>query len=280
MAQRFGLTWWGQRWISALERLGAQYDNRLPRGRTYARKGTVHDLDPAPGQVTALVDGSRRQPYRVVITLKEFDDDTWEAIVDALARQVRHAAELLGGRMPEHVDDTLRDVGVSLFPTAADLQTSCSCPDWANPCKHVAAVHYVLAARFDDDPFLLMALRGRDRDSLLAGLRARRAGGAVTAAVEPDEVDAIALADLVPAMLFADVEVAEVEIMPDRGDVLAILHRLGPLPGPLRGSQSDVEHAVEAASVAAWRLLRGTGDHDPTDHDPTDHDPTDGEGPG
>ncbi len=267
MAQRFGLTWWGQRWIAALERLGAQYDNRLPRGRTYARKGTVHDLETAAGRVTALVDGSRRQPYRVTITLEEFDDDTWEAIVDALAGQVRHAAELLDGRMPDHVDDTLGEVGVSLFPTAADLRTSCSCPDWANPCKHVAAVHYVLAATFDDDPFLLMALRGRDREDLLAGLRARRAGGAVSVEVDAEEVDAIALADLAPAMLFPDVEVAEVEIVPARGDVLAILHRLGPLPGPLRGSQPDVEGAVQAASAAAWRLLRGTGDHDPSDVD-------------
>jgi uncharacterized Zn finger protein len=90
---------------------------------------------------------------------------------------VRHAAELLDGRMPEDVDEVLAGCGVSLFPTARELATRCSCPDVANPCKHVAAVHYVLAQTFDADPFLLPALRGRDRDALLAGLRAVRAGG-------------------------------------------------------------------------------------------------------
>lgn len=258
MAQRFGLTWWGQRWIAALEHLGATWENRLPRGRTYARKGTVHDLVLDAGRVTAHVDGSRPSPYRVTIGLSIFDDRTWDAVVDALAGQLRHAAALLDGRMPEDVDDTLADVGVSLFPSATDLQTACSCPDWANPCKHVAAVHYVLATRFDDDPFLLMELRGRSRDDLLAALRARRAGTGAEAGEVRAEVGHVDLDDLVPAMLFeVDAEPQDLDIVLDHGDAMATLRRLGPLPGPLLAAQADVEAGVERAATAARRLLTG-----------------------
>lgn len=260
MAQRFGLTWWGQRWIAALEQLGTRWSNRLPRGRTYARKGTVHDLEIAPGRVTALVEGSRPRPYRVTLTLTAFDDDTWDAIVAALAAELRHAAALLDGRMPEDVDDTLAEVGVSLFPTAADLRTACSCPDSANPCKHIAAVHYVLATRFDDDPFLLPQLRGRGRDDLLAALRAQRAGTSTVAADEQVVADSVTLDDVRPRDLFDVEEAVEVDLTPERGDTLAVLRRLGPLPAPFRHAQDDVEDAVSATADAAWLLLTGSVD--------------------
>ncbi|MCU1356964.1 MAG: hypothetical protein JWM89_2382, partial [Acidimicrobiales bacterium] len=161
MATKFGLTWWGQRWIAALEALGQAYANRLPRGRTYARHGAVTDLVVAPGEVTARVLGSRPRPYRVSMRIPVFTDAQWTAAIHALARQLRHSAALLDGRMPEDIDETLDVVGLSLFPGPRDLTTSCSCPDVANPCKHVAAVHYTLARTFDADPFLLPTLRGR-----------------------------------------------------------------------------------------------------------------------
>lgn len=257
MVQRFGLTWWGKRWISSLELLGAQYESRLPRGRTYARKGTVHDVEIQSGHVTALVDGSRARPYGVRIQLDHFDDDTWEEVVEALAGELRHAAELLDGRMPEDVDDTLSGVGVSLFPTVRELQTACSCPDWANPCKHIAAVHYVLATRFDEDPFLLMRLRGRDRDELLTALRAHRADGAVAADASPVEVTSIPLGAIVAATLFDEGAAADVDIAPQQVDVLAVLRRLGPLPGRLEDSHAEVADAVQRAADAAWHLLTG-----------------------
>src|SRR5680860_1798913 len=162
-ATRFGLTWWGQRWIAALEALGALYANRLPRGRTYARRGAVTDLALTAGSVSARVQGSRARPYRVTLQLPAFDDATWEAVLAELAGELRHAAVLLDGQMPPHVDDVFATCGVSLFPRPGELTTTCSCPDWANPCKHVAAVHYVLGQTFDADPFLLPSLRGRDR---------------------------------------------------------------------------------------------------------------------
>jgi uncharacterized Zn finger protein len=258
---RFGLTWWGQRWIAALEALGAVYANRLPRGRTYARKGTVHDLAIAPGRVSARVDGSRPTPYRVTLELPVFDDATWEAIVVALAGRVRHAAELLAGRMPEDVDAVLADCGVSLFPTARELATRCSCPDVANPCKHVAAVHYVLAQTFDADPFLLPALRGRDRDALLAGLRAVRAGGADVEVEDEPAGTTVAVDELVARDLYrAPAVLSAIAIHPHQpADADAPLRRLGPPPG-MAAATEGLRAAVRDAAAVAWELLDGEAD--------------------
>jgi uncharacterized Zn finger protein len=257
-AQTFGLTWWGQRWIAALESLGAVYANRLPRGRTYARRGAVDDLDVRAGEVTARVHGSRARPYRVRLALPVFDEATWQAVTAALAGRVRHAAELLAGRMPEDVDEVLAEVGVSLFPTARELRTSCSCPDVANPCKHVAAVHYVLAQAFDHDPFLLPALRGRGRDALLAGLRAHRAGGGEPADDHDDDVTSPTLvSELVARTLFTGGDLDAIVVRPHPpADAGALLRRLGPPPG-LASTHAALQAAVTAAAELAWELLDG-----------------------
>lgn len=262
---RFGLTWWGQRWIAALEALGAVYANRLPRGRTYARKGTVGDLAIRPGEVTARVQGTRATPYRVRLQLPVFDDETWTAITEALAARLRHAAELLDGRMPDDIDDVLAACGVSLFPTARELATSCSCPDSANPCKHVAAVHYVLAQAFDADPFLLPALRGRDRDSLLAALRAHRAGTDQPAPAVDTQAGPLPLDQLVARELFtAPVDRDGITVRPHPpNDPAALVRALGAPPG-LAPATGAIETAVAEAARVAWELLDGDGDPVPT----------------
>jgi uncharacterized Zn finger protein len=175
--KRIGTTWWGKRWIGALERLSRNYQNRLARGRNYARAGRVHDLEVAGGRVTARVTGSRASPYKVTLRVAALDGGAWNKAIGVMSRQVLFAAELLAGRMPEHIDNAFRAAGRSLFPaTEKDLATECSCPDYANPCKHVAATHYVLGEALDQDPFLLFELRGRSRDDVLAALRRLRAG--------------------------------------------------------------------------------------------------------
>lgn len=182
----FGSTWWAGRWTAALERL--VNEGRLARGRTYARGGRVLALDVAADGVQARVQGSRPSPYQVSIGLRSLSDAAWESVLDALAAQAIYAARLLSGEMPEDVETVFASAGAHLLPAeAGDLQTSCSCPDWANPCKHVAAVYYLLGERFDADPFLLFLLRGRGREELLAALRARRAP---TASEEPATSDA------------------------------------------------------------------------------------------
>lgn len=179
-----GTTWWGARWIEALEKMSPEYASRLARGKTYARTGRVHDLVIATAAVKANVTGSRPRPYAITLALPPLDAATWTAAIATLAAKARFAAELLAGEMPKDVDDAFRAAGASLFPSKrGELVTTCSCPDYANPCKHVAATHYVLGAAFDRDPFLLFELRGRTREEVLAATRVAR-GAASSVAPE------------------------------------------------------------------------------------------------
>jgi uncharacterized Zn finger protein len=184
--QKFGDTWWSKRWISVLESFG--WDNRLQRGRTYARKGQVIDINIQKGEVISHVQGSRRKPYQVTVEMKEISDKNWEKVADAMAEQAIFAAKLLAGDMPEDIEDAFEAARVSLFPSKSDLDTDCSCPDWANPCKHIAAVYYLLGERFDEDPFLIFLLRGRSKEELMEILRQRRAEDTQSAG-ETDRVE-------------------------------------------------------------------------------------------
>jgi uncharacterized Zn finger protein len=169
-----GTTWWGQRWLEALERVLQGDSGRLARGRTYARAGRAHDFVIKGGKVKAKVTGSRA-PYAIKIELLQLSDATWRAAIAVMAQQAEFSALLLNSEMPREIDDAFQAARASLFPkTRADLQTSCDCPDYGDPCKHVAAVHYVLGDALDRDPFLLFELRGRSRDQVLQALRAAR----------------------------------------------------------------------------------------------------------
>jgi uncharacterized Zn finger protein len=173
-----GTTWWGQRWIEALESVLRGHAGRLARGRTYARAGRTHDLSVAGGKVTAKVTGSRETPYDVSIELSQLDSDVWTRAIAGMAARAQFAAELLGGLMPQAIDEVFRAAGKSLFPEQkAELRTECSCPDSGDPCKHVAATHYLLGEALDRDPFLLFELRGRTKAEVLNALRDARSGG-------------------------------------------------------------------------------------------------------
>ncbi|HEX9019382.1 MAG TPA: hypothetical protein VF806_09350 [Anaerolineaceae bacterium] len=179
----FSKNWWARRWIEAMEQLVDPM--RLQRGRAYARTGQVLTITENPAGIEASVQGSRPQPYKVQIQVTPLTDEQWDKVIDALSEQALFTAQLLAGEMPENIEDAFQSAGVSLFPDqAGDLYTECSCPDWANPCKHVAACHYILGDRFDDDPFLLFRMRGRSQEQILQALRARRAGDATTEEVE------------------------------------------------------------------------------------------------
>ena len=186
---RFVENWWADRWIKALRPL--MDSGRLSRGRNYARRGQVMEIDVSPGHVSARVQGSRRRPYKVSIQLQPLSDRRWEKVLDGLAEQAIFAAQLLNGEMPSGIEKVFEAVEVPLFPASrGDLKTHCSCPDWANPCKHIAAVYYLLGERFDEDPFLLFELRGRDKEEIAAALRERRGqeAEATTETVDAAEV--------------------------------------------------------------------------------------------
>ena len=175
-----GTTWWGQHWIEALERVLQGDSGRLARGRTYARAGRVHDLSIKNGKVKAKVTGSRA-PYAISIALPQLSEPVWQAASAFMAEKAEFAALLLNDEMPRQIDEAFQAANASLFPkTRADLKTSCDCPDYGDPCKHIAAVHYVLGDALDRDPFLLFELRGRTRARALEALRAARHGSSPT----------------------------------------------------------------------------------------------------
>ena len=172
--QPFGITWWGKAWVEALEGRARLDPNRLPRGRTYARVGAVDGVQIAAGRVDAPVQGSRRTPYQVTVRVRQFDSSEWETVLDALASRSGHAAALLDGELPPEVAEDVRAVGLDLLPGVGEVRPTCTCPDWAEPCKHAAAVCYLVADSLDEDPFLLFQLRGKSREELVAELRRRR----------------------------------------------------------------------------------------------------------
>jgi uncharacterized Zn finger protein len=176
-----GEQWWSRRFIDVLESFGLT--GRLQRGRRYARAGQVLDLRISSGDVSARVQGSRAVPYKVRIRVLPLTTGQWRRVEQALAAQALFRAKLLAGEMPAEIEDVFLQCGTPLFPRSErDLDMRCSCPDWGVPCKHLAAVCYVLAERFDDDPFQMLAWRGRGRDALLAALRAGGTGAAGTGA--------------------------------------------------------------------------------------------------
>jgi uncharacterized Zn finger protein len=177
----FGATWWGKAWVDALEQRARLDPNRLPRGRTYARTGAVGELEVRAGEIVAAVQGSRLEPYKVTVRVRTYSEKEWDRTVAALASRAGHLAALLDGEMPPGVAEDLAAAKIDLLPGAGEVQPHCSCPDWAEPCKHSAAVCYLVADTLDTDPFLLFLMRGRDRESLLAGLRAKRAAGGARA---------------------------------------------------------------------------------------------------
>jgi len=171
----FARTWWGKAWTDALERRAQLDPNRLPRGRTYAGTGRVRSMELVPGEIRAVVQGSRTAPYSVRVGITTFSEAEWDRLLDAIASRAGHAAALLDGELDPAIVEDAERVGVTLLPGPGDLTPRCSCPDWADPCKHAAAACYLVASELDRDPFSLLLLRGRSRAQVLDALRTRRA---------------------------------------------------------------------------------------------------------
>ncbi|MGI5416275.1 SWIM zinc finger family protein [Actinomadura luteofluorescens] len=176
-----GARWWSRRFIDLVESFADA--GRLQRGRAYAREGNVFDLRVEAHEVTAKVRGSAPEPYEVALGIEAIDEDGWRAVEAELASRALFRARLLAGEMPPEIEWVFAELGLALFPdSASDLHLMCDCPDWGDPCKHAAAVLYLLAEAFDDDPFLVLQWNGRRRDQLLGALR--RATG-----TEPDPLE-------------------------------------------------------------------------------------------
>ena len=166
---QIGETWWARRFLEVLDAFG--WSNRLARGKSYARRGQVIDYKIDVGVITSKVQGSRSRPYKIRIEVRTLSSGKWLKVLKVMSSQARFAAKLLSGEMPRDIEDVFEQAKVPLFPTSVkDFDAHCSCPDWANPCKHIAAVCYIVGEAFDRDPFLIFHLRGLKRDELLRRL--------------------------------------------------------------------------------------------------------------
>ncbi len=182
-----GEHWWSKKWIAYLKSLNM--GARLTRGKAYARKGQIISLEIRNAIVIAKVQGSYREPYTVQIRLQSISSPQWKKIINLLASQAIYASKLLNGKMPQNIEGLFTEASVELFPSSkGDLKTDCSCPDYANPCKHIAAVYYLLAEKFDENPFLIFELRGKSKDALISMLREIRTKKALDSPPQSEDI--------------------------------------------------------------------------------------------
>src|SRR5258708_5285841 len=240
-----GKTWWSERFVEVLEDIGR--GNRLQRGRNYARRGQVISLDVDAGLVGARVQGSRSRPYRVRIGITAFGKAEWATVENALAASAWYTAKLLAGEMPEDIEEVFASAGLPLFPASAgELSMDCSCPDYQVPCKHIAAAFYLLAEAFDEDPFAILAWRGRERDDLLANLHAPGASSRPAA----DQREHVG----VPLVACLDSYFAQPERTPVTSPAItasdSLLDQLPPVSVELRGR--PLTDLLRAGYLAFW----------------------------
>ncbi|ABB57388.1 SWIM zinc finger family protein [Synechococcus elongatus] len=216
--------WWVQQWLDLIN--AYRFKKRLERGWRYAREGHVLSICFQGQKVEAKVQGTEAKPYRVSLWLDPISEEDWGYVISALATEARWSALLLAGEMPADIETVFARNGLRLFPfSLSDVHSRCSCPDKANPCKHVSAIYYLLGDRFSEDPFVLFQLRGRQRQQLLEELRSRR-----QASLQPTpEVSAAPVPQLQQFWDYADpLDPELVIITPSLGDT--VLGQLGSLP--------------------------------------------------
>ena len=189
----FSKTWWGKRFIEALENFTDQ--NRLGRGRSYARNGKIQEYHINNGEITAKVRGSvnpyfgvYKEPlYHTTIKIQPIKATDWSKAIAYLGSKASFVSKLLLGEMPDNIESAFADLKLHLLPhSRKDFETNCSCPDWENPCKHIAGVYYLVAAELDLDPFLLFELRGISREKLQQELAKSPLGKALFSSLETE----------------------------------------------------------------------------------------------
>ncbi|TBR61029.1 hypothetical protein B4U84_09465 [Westiellopsis prolifica IICB1] len=192
---KFSRTWWGDRFIKALEAFTDE--GRLQRGRSYARGGKVKSFEIEQNHITAQVRGSvnpyfgvyKEPTYHIEIEIKAINKTNWKQAIDKLSSKASIVSRLLLNEVPENIEDTFAELGLHLLPhSRKDFTTSCSCPDYANPCKHIAGVYYLVASQLDNNPFLLFELRGLSKAELQAKLADSPLGKALSAELNDRDI--------------------------------------------------------------------------------------------
>lgn len=255
--------WWVQRWVDLLN--AYRFKKRLERGRIYAREGHILSLEYAGAKVTALVQGTAEEPYKLSIWLDTFSAEDWNYVIDSLSEQAIYSAQLLAGEMPADIEAVFTANGLSLYPfSLGEVHSKCSCPDPKNPCKHIAAVYYQLGDLFREDPFVLFQLRGRSRESLLEALRQKRQ------IIPPTETEGeVAEAEASPSRPAAAVDLSQfwrydapldpdlVVITPSETTVLDTLGKLPLPPEDAPAVMANLKSLYQAAAQQA--MMRALG---------------------
>ena len=249
---------WSAAWLAAMGEEGRGYAERLGRGPYYVSRGAVRGLEVTAGRASAAFQHGRQRTQRVVLEIAPLPDEQWDAMVRTLAAELRFTAAIADGQLPAAAVPLLDDAGVDLVPARDEVSETCNCTEsGGDPCRHIASVHHALAQELDEDPFLLLRLRGRDVRTLRAAMRAARTGeDLATAARSPD---AIGLDELEPGDLFvARGDVDRIMLQPRRvEDPAWLFEQLGEPPGfddPL-----PLEELIVRAADTAWKIAAGDG---------------------
>ena len=227
--------WWAQRWLDLLD--SYRFKKRLERARNYARQGNVLFIKFQGSKVLADVQGTEPEPYQVSLSLDPFSDEQWGYVIETMSQRAIFAAKLLAGEMPQNIEEVFTANGLSLFPfTLSDIRSKCSCPDKANPCKHIGAIYYQLGDRFSEEPFVLFQLRGRTKDQIIAALRELRNVYVEVPSPEPPDTQDLTANTQYPLNIEQfwqynePLESTLVVIAPPSSDT--VLDILGPIPLP------------------------------------------------
>jgi uncharacterized Zn finger protein len=244
-------TFWGQAWCDHLEKF-SDYENRLPRGRTYVRNGSVCHLDVQKGQIAAKVSGS--EIYNIKITIKPLPKEKWRRVKQASAGQIGSLLELLQGKLSDHVMAVVTDRDRGLFPRPAEISLDCSCPDWADMCKHVAAVLYGVGARLDERPELLFLLRGVDHSELVSEEAAKavvtKARKISRRTLDESKLSEVFGIDLAPV---SGTKVARTARPPDQQEGVVSTRKKRLPQKPERQTAPPVEVGSPSGKLAGWK---------------------------
>ena len=267
--------WWADQWLELINQY--RFKKRLERGWKYAREGHVLSIRFEGQQAIAIVQGTDPKPYKVSLGLDPLSDEDWAYVIDQLSQRAIFPAKLLAGEMPPNIEDVFAASGLRLFPfNLSEVRSRCSCPDKANPCKHVSAIYYLLGDRFREDPFVIFQLRGRTRSQILAALQEKRLSSAEGKAVgDSAAVVQNNLTPLTPITLDrywrydAPLDSALVVIAPPT-EANTPLDILGPFPLPALGTcppeqlalqQQTIEQGLRTVyqQMAQYAFLKGMG---------------------
>ena len=238
--------WWVERWLELLD--SYRFKKRLERARIYAREGNVLSIEFQEAQVLAKVQGSEPKPYEVSLSLDSFNQEDWDYVIETMSQKAIFSAQLLAGEMPPNIEEVFTANGLSLFPfNLSEIHSRCTCPDKANPCKHIGAVYYQLGDRFSEDPFVLFQLRGRTRSQILDALRQLRSRNVQVTITEEASSSSAKLSSQKPET--KEVEAKELPSEAEEKEQSSLIQQFWQYDQPLESSLVVIAPAPESKKV-------------------------------